>query len=131
VAFSYYVVLGFLFEFFTNIAPDNVTVMTDMSAYLDFVMGMFLAFGLVFEIPVATVLLVISGVATPVKLAEKRPYVIIGCFLVATFLTPPDPFSQSMLAIPMCLLYEAGIIASRFVKARVIKDDEDEEEQAA
>src|SRR5690606_25189246 len=74
VAFSYFVVLGFLFEFFTNIAPSNVTVMTDMTAYLDFVMSLFLAFGLVFEVPVATVLLVISGVATPQSLAEKRPY---------------------------------------------------------
>jgi Twin arginine targeting (Tat) protein translocase TatC len=125
VAFSYFVVLGFLFEFFTNIAPDNVTVMTDMSAYLDFVMAMFLAFGLVFEIPIATVLLVISGVATPKSLSEKRGYVIIGCFLVATFVTPPDPFSQSMLAIPMCLLFEAGIIASRIVY-RPDEDDEDE-----
>jgi sec-independent protein translocase protein TatC len=126
VAFSYFVVLGFLFKFFTSVAPSNVTIMTDMSAYLDFVMSMFLAFGLVFEIPVATVLLVISGVATPKTLAEKRPYVIIGCFLVATFLTPPDPFSQSMLAIPMCLLYEAGIIASRMV----YRPSEDEESQA-
>lgn len=127
VAFSYFVVLGFLFEFFTNIAPSNVTVMTDMTAYLDFVMSLFLAFGLVFEIPIATILLVITGVVTPKILSEKRPYVIIGCFLIATFLTPPDPFSQCMLAIPMCLLYEAGIIASRVVYRRK-KEEEDAED---
>lgn len=127
VAFSYFVVLGFLFDFFTSVAPNNVTVMTDMTAYLDFVMSLFLAFGLVFEIPIATLLLVITGVVTPKVLSEKRPYVIIGCFLIATFLTPPDPFSQCMLAIPMCLLYEAGIIASRVVYRR--KKDEDDAEE--
>ncbi|MDR0779298.1 MAG: twin-arginine translocase subunit TatC [Pseudomonadales bacterium] len=115
VAFSYFVLLGFVFQFLVKVAPNNVTVMTDMAAYLNFVMNSFLAFGLAFEIPVATVLLVISGVATPQSLAQKRSYVIIGSFFVAIFLTPPDPFSQSMLAIPMCLLYEVGIIASRMV----------------
>ncbi|MDR2212760.1 MAG: twin-arginine translocase subunit TatC [Pseudomonadales bacterium] len=130
VAFSYFIVLGFLFEFFTNIAPSVVTVTPDISANLDFVMSMFLAFGLVFEIPVATVLLVISGVTTPKALAEKRSYVIIGCFLAATVLTPPDPFSQSMLAIPMCLLYEVGIIASRFFY-RPDKDNDAAEEKPA
>lgn len=115
VAFSYFLILGYLFEFFTNIAPEGVTVQTDITAYLDFVMGLFLAFGLVFEIPVATVLLVVSGVITPAGLVEKRSYVIIGCFVVAMFITPPDPFSMALLAIPMCLLYEAGIIASRMI----------------
>ncbi len=115
IAFSYFVILGVVFEFFTNIAPDSVTVMTDITAYLDFVMGLFLAFGIVFEIPVATVLLVLSGVATPKDLVEKRSYVIVGCFAIGAVFTPPDPFSMALLAIPMCLLYEAGIIASRLV----------------
>jgi sec-independent protein translocase protein TatC len=128
IAFSYFVILGFLFKFFTSVVPNNVTIMTDMTAYLDFVMTMFLAFGLVFEIPVATVLLVISGVVTPKGLAAKRPYIIIGCFAVALFITPPDPFSQTMLAIPMCLLYEAGIIASRMVYRP--SDDENDADNA-
>ncbi len=115
VAFSYFLILGFMFEFFTNIAPENVTVQTDITSYLDFVMGLFLAFGLVFEIPVATVLLVVSGVVTPDGLVEKRPYAIIGCFTVAMVVTPADPYSMVLMAIPMCLLYEAGIIASRMV----------------
>lgn len=115
VAFSYFLILGFMFEFFTNIAPENVTVQTDITSYLDFVMGLFLAFGLVFEIPVAIVLLVVSGVVTPDGLVEKRPYAIIGCFTVAMVVTPADPYSMVLMAIPMCVLYEAGIIASRMV----------------
>jgi sec-independent protein translocase protein TatC len=127
IAFSYFFVLGFLFRFIIDIAPENVTVMTDITAYLDFVMGLFLAFGLVFEIPVATVLLVLSGIVTPKALAENRPYVIIGCFLVAVPITPPDPFSMLMLAIPMCLLFEAGLYASRLV----YRPDPDEAAPAA
>jgi sec-independent protein translocase protein TatC len=115
IAFCYYVVMGFLFEFFTQAGPEGVKNMTDVSAYLDFVLKLFLAFGLTFEIPVATVLLIISGVTTPANMAKHRSYVIIGCFVVGMFITPPDPFSQSMVAIPMYLLFEVGILAGRLI----------------
>lgn len=115
IAFCYYIVLGFLFEFFTNAGPENVMVMTDISLLLDFVLKLFLTFGIIFEIPVATVLLVMSGVTTPKDLLSKRGYIIIGCFAVAIPLTPPDPLSQSMLAVPMWLLFEIGVMASRLV----------------
>ncbi|HEY0962045.1 MAG TPA: twin-arginine translocase subunit TatC [Pseudomonadales bacterium] len=113
IAFSYFVILGFVFEFLVSIAPDSVTVAPDIGAYLSLVTSLCLAFGLVFEIPVAIVLLVISGVVTPAWLVEKRQYAIITNFGIAMLVTPADPYSMIMMAIPMCLLYEAGIIASR------------------
>ena len=113
IAFSYYVVLGFIFGFFTSVGPEDVVIMTDITEYLNFVLLMFFAFGLTFEIPIATVLLIISGATTPKKLTEKRPYVVIGCFVAGMLLTPADPFSQSMLAIPMWMLFEAGVVAGR------------------
>ncbi len=115
IAFSYYVVLGFIFGFFTSVAPDGVAIMTDITEYLNFVLLMFFAFGLTFEIPIATVLLIISGATTPEKLTQKRPYVVIGCFVAGMLLTPADPFSQSMLAIPMWMLFEAGVIAGKII----------------
>jgi sec-independent protein translocase protein TatC len=114
IAFCYYGVLEFLFGFFIQAAPEGVKNMTDISAYLGTVMMLFLAFGLTFEIPVATVLLVMSGVTTPANLANNRPYVIIGSFVVGMLLMP-DPFSQTMIAVPMCLLFETGIIVGRLV----------------
>ena len=123
LAFCYYVVLGFLFQFFIESAPDIIKVTPDIKSYLDFVLKLFFAFGVIFEIPVATVLLVMSGVTTPQDLGAKRAYVVIGCFVVGMFLTPPDPFSQSMLAIPMWMLFEVGILASRLV----YKPDPDED----
>ena len=115
VAFAYFVVFPVLFGFFTATAPRGVTVMTDISSYLDFVLSMFVACGIVFEIPVATVLLVRMGVIESRKLKELRPYVIVGCFAFGALLTPPDVVSQSMLAVPMWLLYEIGTaIASRW-----------------
>lgn len=114
LAFCYFVVLGFVFNFFINSAPDTVAVMTDMGAYYNFVMALFLIFGIVFEIPVATILLVLSGVTTPKDLVEKRPYIIVGCFVVAVPLTPPDPLSLFMMALPMWLLFEIGLLGSRF-----------------
>lgn len=114
LAFCYFVVLGFVFNFFINSAPDTVAVMTDMGAYYNFVMALFLIFGIVFEIPVATILLVISGVTTPKDLVDKRPYIIVGCFVVAVPLTPPDPLSLFMMALPMWLLFEFGLFGSRF-----------------
>ncbi len=122
IAFSYFIVLGFIFSFFTSVAPEGVAIMTDITEYLNFVLLMFFAFGLTFEIPIATVLLVISGATTPDKLTQKRPYVVIGCFVVGMLLTPADPFSQSMLAIPMWMLFEAGVIAGRIIQK---PDDED------
>jgi len=122
LAFCYYVVLGFLFQFFIESAPEIIQVTPDIKSYLDFVLKLFFAFGIIFEIPVATVLLVMSGITSPKDLAAKRPYIVISCFVVGMFLTPPDPFSQSMLAIPMWMLFEVGIIASRFV----YKDDEED-----
>jgi sec-independent protein translocase protein TatC len=113
IAFSYFVILGFVFEFLVSIAPDSVTVAPDIGAYLGLVTSLCLAFGLVFEIPVAIVLLVISGVVTPGWLVEKRQYAIITNFAIAMIVTPADPYSMIMMAVPMCLLYEAGIIASR------------------
>jgi sec-independent protein translocase protein TatC len=114
IAFCYYGVLEFIFGFFIQAAPEGVKNMTDISAYLSTVMMLFLAFGLTFEIPVATVLLIMSGVTTPASLANNRPYVIIGSFVVGMILMP-DPFSQTMIAIPMWLLFEVGILAGRFI----------------
>jgi sec-independent protein translocase protein TatC len=115
IAFAYFLVLPLVFGFFIKIAPEGVSVMTDINKYLDFVLGLFLAFGLVFETPVAIVLLVWTGFVTPATLAKRRDYVLVGAFVVAAVLTPPDVFSQLMLAIPAYLLYEVGIIAARLL----------------
>jgi len=124
-AFAYYVVFPLVFKFFTSVTPEGVAVMTDISEYLDFVLTLFFAFGLAFEIPIATILLVWMGMTTPQKLASKRPYVIVGAFVIGMLLTPPDVISQTMLALPMWVLFEAGIIFSRFF---VREKDEDETE---
>src|SRR5690554_5323119 len=116
MAFAYFVVFPLIFGFFTSVAPEGVAVMTDISSYLDFVMTLFLAFGLSFEIPVATVLLVLAGAVDVARLKEIRPYVIIGCFAIGMLLTPPDVISQTMLAVPMWLLYEVGILFSGMLK---------------
>lgn len=117
-AFTYFVIFPVLFSFFTSVAPEGVAVMTDIGSYLSFVMALFLAFGLSFELPVFIILLVASGLVKHQTLKDKRRFVIAGCFVVAMFLTPPDIFSQTLLAIPMCLLYEAGIFFSRNIKSR-------------
>lgn len=117
VAFAYLVVFPMVFFFMTSVVPEGVIMATDISEYLDFVLALFFAFGLAFEIPIATVLLVWAGFTTPAALAAKRAYVVLGCFIVGMFLTPPDVISQTLLAIPMYALYEVGIIMSRtFVK---------------
>lgn len=113
VAFAYYVVFPLMFGFFTAVAPAGVAVMTDISAYLDFVLALFFAFGFAFEVPVATVLAVWAGFTTPAKLATKRPYVLIGAFVLGMLLTPPDIISQTLLAVPVYILFEAGIIMAR------------------
>lgn len=115
VAFAYYVVFPLMFAFFTAVAPTGVAVMTDISAYLDFVLALFFAFGFAFEVPVATVLAVWAGFTTPAKLGKKRPYVLLGAFVLGMLLTPPDVISQTLLAVPVYILFEAGIIMARLM----------------
>lgn len=114
IAFAYYVVFPLMFGFFTGIAPEGVEVQTDISQFLDFITTIFFAFGLAFEVPIATVLVVWTGLTSPAKLAGARPYVFLGAFVVGMFLTPPDIISQTLLAVPVYLLYELGIVMSRF-----------------
>ena len=114
MVFSYYVVFPLVFAFFTSTAPEGVTIATDISSYLDFVLKLFFAFGLAFEIPIATLLLCWTGATTPKKLKEKRPYIVVAAFVVGMLLTPPDIISQTLLAVPMLLLFELGLLFSRF-----------------
>ncbi len=123
-AFAYFVVFPLVFKFFTSVAPEGVSVMTDIGKYLDFIMALFFAFGLAFEVPIATILLVAVGATTPDRLAAKRPYIIVGAFIVGMFLTPPDVVSQLLMALPMWLLFEFGVIFSRILVRK-------REEQAA
>lgn len=115
MAYCYYVVFGFVFKFIAGFAPASVSVSPDIEAYFGFVMSMFIAFGLTFEVPIVVVLLVRFGIATIDKLKKARPYVIVGAFIVAAIFTPPDVLSQLLLAIPLCILYELGIVVARFV----------------
>ncbi|MCH4561971.1 twin-arginine translocase subunit TatC [Halomonas sp. EGI 63088] len=126
-AFAYYVVFPLLFQFFTQTGPEDVAVMTDINQYLNFVLKLFFAFGVAFEIPIATFLLILSGATTVESLSKKRPYVILGCFVVGMLLTPPDVISQSLLAVPMYLLYEVGLLFGRLVRRRKAADDEEDE----
>ena len=114
VAFAYFAVFPLMFNFFTAVAPDGVEVMTDISLFLDFITTIVLAFGLAFEVPIATVLVVWTGLTTPQKLAGARPYVFLGAFVIGMFLTPPDIISQTLLAVPVYLLYELGLFMARF-----------------
>lgn len=123
VAFAYYIVFPLVFGFLATTAPAGVTVMTDISKYLDFVLALFFAFGTCFEVPIFTIVLVWSGLTTPADLAEKRPYVIVGAFFIAMFLTPPDAISQTLLAVPMWMLFELGLLFSRFFVRSVDKID--------
>ena len=115
VAFAYFLVLPRIFEFFLSVSPSGVAVMTDISHYLTFVIRLFMAFGLAFETPVAIVLLAWTGFVTPQKLAGQRQYVLVGVFIVAAIITPPDILSQCVLAVSMYLLYEMGIVWARWV----------------
>jgi sec-independent protein translocase protein TatC len=133
MAFAYFVVFPLIFAFFTGTAPEGVAVMTDIARYLDFVIMLFIAFGIAFEMPVATILLVSMGATTPEKLAAKRPYVIIGVFVVGMVLTPPDIISQTLLALPMWLLFEVGLVLSRMMlrrRAREAAESDDGGEEA-
>lgn len=122
-AFAYFVVFPLIFAFFTSVAPKDITIMTDINSYLNFVLKLFFAFGLAFEIPIAAVLLIWSGITTPEALAGKRAYIIVGCFVVGMLLTPPDIISQSLLAIPMWLLFEIGVYFGRVLQRRPPPDD--------
>lgn len=129
MVFAYYVVFPLMFSFFVAVAPEGVEVMTDISEYLDFVLKIFFAFGVAFEVPIATILLVWTGATTPEKLASKRPYIIVGAFVIGMLLTPPDIISQTLLAIPMWVLFEAGLIASRyFLRLKREREEEQEDE---
>ncbi|MGR9072765.1 MAG: twin-arginine translocase subunit TatC, partial [Gammaproteobacteria bacterium] len=112
-AFAYFVVFPLIFEFLTATAPAGVAVMTDISRYLDFILTLFFAFGISFEVPILTIVLVWTGITTPASLSEKRPYVIVAAFVIGMFLTPPDAISQTLLALPMWMLFEAGLLFSR------------------
>ena len=114
MAFAYFLVFPLVFGFFTSVAPEGVAVMTDIGQYLDFVLKLFFAFGASFEVPIAIILLVWMGIVTPEALAQKRPYVVVAAFVIGAVLTPPDVFSQLLLAIPMYLLFELGVFFSRY-----------------
>lgn len=118
MAFAYYAVFPLVFLFFTSIGPEGVAVMTDIRSYLDFVLKLFFAFGLSFEIPIAVVILSWVGAVNPDELAKKRPYVFVLCFVLGMLLTPPDIISQTLLAVPMWLLFEVGIFFGRLVRSR-------------
>jgi sec-independent protein translocase protein TatC len=124
MAYCYFIVFGFVFRFIAGFAPASVAVSPDIEAYFSFVISMFLAFGLTFEVPIIVVLLARFGIASVEKLKQARPYVIVGAFIVAAVFTPPDVLSQLLLAIPLCLLYELGIFLARFV-AKPKADDEE------
>ena len=122
VAFAYYVVFPLMFSFLTATAPTGVRMMTDMANYLDFTLLLFFAFGIAFEMPVATVLLVATGLVKVESLRKNRGYVLLGIFVVAAFLTPPDAISQTFMAVPMYILYELGIVLSQLLTRRRAAD---------
>jgi sec-independent protein translocase protein TatC len=125
-AFAYFAVFPLVFGFFTRVAPEGVTVMTDISKYLDFVMTLFLAFGIAFEVPIATIILVATGVTTVDKLAKMRGFVLVGAFAAGMLLTPPDVISQTLLALPMWALFEIGLLMSRLLLPHRAKAEEEE-----
>jgi len=118
IAFAYYVLFGFVFAFFVSVAPEGIMVTPDISSFLSFALAIFFAFGIAFEIPIAVFILIWTGMVEPDDLVEKRPYVIVTCFVIGMLLTPPDPFSQTILAIPMWMLFEVGIFFGRFATKR-------------
>ena len=115
MAFCYFLVFPLVFSFFSSVTPDGVVWMTDINSYLSFVIKLVVAFGIVFEIPIAILLLVAAGFTTPEKLSKGRPFIFVGCFVLGMLLTPPDMISQILLAIPAWLLFESGLLLSRFV----------------
>ena len=126
IAFAYFVVFPLMFGFFTAVAPEGVEVQTDIAQFLDFITTIVFAFGLAFEVPVATVLIVWTGLTTPEKLGKARPYVFLGAFVMGMFLTPPDVISQTLLAVPVYVLYELGIVMSKVFSIREEVAEEEE-----
>ena len=126
-AFAYFVVFPLVFGFFTRVAPEGVTVMTDISKYLDFVITLFLAFGITFEVPIATIILVATGMTTIDQLAKARPYILVGAFAMGMLLTPPDVISQTLLALPMWALFEIGLLMCRILLPHRQTKDGDKE----
>ena len=124
-------VFPLVFGFFTRVAPEGVTVMTDISKYLDFVMTLFLAFGIAFEVPIATIILVATGVTTVEKLGKMRGFVVVGAFAAGMLLTPPDVISQTLLALPMWALFEIGLLMSRILLPHRNKPEEEAADQAS
>lgn len=118
IAFAYYIVFPIIFGFFTSVGPDGVTIATDISSYLDFILKLFFAFGLAFEIPVAIILLCWTGATSPASLRKKRPYVIVTAFVIGMLLTPPDIISQTLLAVPMLILFEFGLIFASMYRSK-------------
>lgn len=129
IAFAYFVVLPLVFGFFTATGPDGVSFLPDIANILNFILKIFFAFGIAFEIPIATFLMVLTGMTTVQSLSEKRPYIFLGCFVVGMLVTPPDVISQTVLALPMYSLFEIGVLFSRMIKPRD-NDDEDRSENS-
>jgi|TARA_B110000971_G_scaffold34795_1_gene32652 sec-independent protein translocase protein TatC len=130
IAFAFYVVFPLVFGFFTSVGPEMISISTDIGRYLDFVLSLFFGFGLAFEVPIATIILVAVGITTPKKLGQMRPYVIVGAFVIGMLLTPPDIISQVLLAVPMWILFEGGLIAAKIMfKDRNMDSSDDEEDQ--
>ncbi|MBP2169238.1 sec-independent protein translocase protein TatC [Erwinia toletana] len=130
MAFAYFVVFPLAFGFFASTAPKGVLIATDINNYLDFVMALFMAFGISFEVPIAIVLLCWTGVTSPEDLKAKRPYVLVGAFVVGMLLTPPDVLSQTLLAIPMYCLFEVGVFFGRFYVGKGRQDNDDKEQES-
>lgn len=129
IAFAFFVVFPLIFRFFSGVAPVGVTIMTDINKYLDFVLKLFFAFGLAFEIPIATFVMVWTGATSIKSLTDKRPYIIVGCFVAGMLLTPPDVISQILLAVPMWMLFEIGILFARMVEKKNGDGDSDSDSE--
>ncbi len=127
--FAYYVVFPLIFSFMVSMTPEGVEMSTDISRYLDFVLKLLFAFGIAFQVPIATILLVRVGIVTPESLADKRPYIIVGAFIVGMLMTPPDMISQTLLAVPIWLLFELGLFISRSMAAKKREADDSVEDE--
>jgi len=128
IAFSYFVVLPLAFGFFTAVGPDGVNFLPDINNILNFILKMFFAFGIAFEIPIATILMIMTGITSVASLSEKRPYIFVGCFVIGMLVTPPDVISQTILALPMYLLFEIGIFFGRMIEKNKPSDEANEEQ---
>ncbi|WVD64504.1 twin-arginine translocase subunit TatC [Utexia brackfieldae] len=131
LAFAYFLVFPLAFYFFIHTAPADIAINTDITKYLDFVIVLFMVFGFAFEVPIAIVLLCWTGVTSPESLKRKRPYIIVAVFAISMFLTPPDVFSQTLLAVPMCILFEIGLFCARFYRPRTEQEVHEEDDEQA